>query len=496
MEQITKLIRSDYIYKLADITPEVECNIPIPDYAFTELTNSASVIITSTEALNGECVVRGKVNFKIITRTESGLNSLDYFADFESRARGNVLPTTKVLTRATVCDVAATTAGGKIAIVATLCIALYGISTQETPAIVGLDTACVLDGQTPTSALVGVYESRVSLFDEFDAGRTTSVILTGSAANITDVSIKKGTIKALGEAVAKVAYTTESGTYVHTFSVPFVEEIACERADGCAASASACVDNVRLTLSGTEDDTEIKAEIAVIVRADVWNHGTETVVADAYSTETELELCECKKRLSYPVATCKISEDVKKTFALANGLTPIDKVVGTVAEWNTTTQATPACDTINIEGVISGAALYQDKDGTLCALPYELPYSFCAPCQGVRESCVVLVDGAIMDTSAYLRGDSEIEISCRLTCSVCIYRGEQSFALISCKEGQIIGPSPYPLTVRFGVAGATEWQTAKELKIEPDRLVQMNPNLTFPLKGGEKIVQYRPIDID
>lgn len=494
MEQITKLIRSDYIFKIGETTRDVECAMPLPEGNYIPQSYTASVLITGTEPLNGECVVRGRVNFKVIISDGEALSSLDYFADFDTKVQGNVLPTMKISSRAEIADLYVRTDDDHVTGTATACVTLYGISVQEIPAIVDLDGACTKQGTATTCTLMGVFDTKTTLYDEFDAGKARNVVLVGSGATVTGVRCADGAIKVLGEARAKVLYTTDTGAYVHTFSVPFTEEIeAGGICESCTATASACVENVKLVLAGTEDDTEIRAEISVYVRSDAWKCEEIDVIEDAFCVECELDLERCAKTSSCAKATCATSAEVKRAVSLQGDAPLIDKLVGPVSEWNVTTALTPADGEITLEGVLSGAVLYTCRNGLIQSLPYELPYVLTVPCDEVQNTDQVLGSVEIMDANARARGESEIELTFELKLSTCIYAGSVTCAVTSCKDGAPRCVSNHPVTVRFGQKGDELFDTAKRLAIAPESLIEANPNLTFPLLGGEKIVEYHPI---
>ena len=495
MEQITKLIRSDYIFKIGETTGEVECSMPIENGSAKPISYSANAIVTSAEPLNGECSVKGKVNFKTILCEGTQFSALDYFADVEFVVNGNVLPTMKVSARAEVTDVNVFIEGDVAKGTASVLITLYGLSVQETSALISAEDACLLEEKVKSSTLLGVHDGRATLYDEFDAGRVRDVILTGNGASIRETSCKNGVIKVLGDARAKVLYTTADGnTYMHTFNLPFAEEIAADCVDeNCNATAYATVENVKLILSGTDDDTEIRAEITLCIRADVWKIEDVDVVKDAFCTDVELAVERCTKAYSYPKATFALNEDVKKSITLPPEMPGIEKIIGVVSEWNVTTNTAIADGKVLIEGVVSGNSLYVNRDGGISCLPFEVPYSSSHPVQRAEKTDLIIIATDVSEVGAYARGDAEIELSVKLTFCCTCYDNGTTCAVISCKEGEKKQRVAHPITVRFGEPGAKLWQTAKSLNVSPETLMESNPELVFPLKGGEKILEYHPI---
>lgn len=494
MEQVSKLIRSDYIFKIGETTHDVECTMPRAGEGGSVISYSASAIVTATEALNGECSVRGKVNFKVIVKSGDELSSLDYFADYETTVKGSVLPTMKILSRAEVsdCDVRldVESAIGS----ATVSITLFGLSLQEIPALVSAEGACLNEGKTTSCALAGVFEATTTVYDELDAGKIKDVILTGSGVCVREVSVQKGVVKVLGEARAKILYRTEDGVYTHIFSATFAEEIEATGAgDLCRATASATVSNVKLVLSGTEDDTEIRAEITLSLCADVWKTEEVDVITDAFCTDCELIVEQCAKVSSLQATTRLLTGEAKRSVTTPADLPLIDKLVGSVSEWNVTTNLALEKDSVLVEGVVSGGVLYHDREGGLNVVKYELPYSIDLDAEGVAPGDTVLLSTDVIEVSAYARGENEIELTARLGFSLSSYQSSSTCAVISCKEGESISRDTHPITIKFGEAGASLWQTAKSLCVAPDTLLETNPDLTFPLIGGEKIIEYHPI---
>lgn len=498
MEKTTKLLRSDYNYLAGQAEIAVECGISHEKEIEKILGATACVGITSSTPGSGENVVVGKVNFKILVLGADGVRTLDYFSDFTAKIKGDFTPTMKTVARAYVIDVTANLKDGSVSAQATARIDAYALALSETQALEDIECASVKRGTVWTNTFLAECSSSVDLYDDVDAGSVKNVTFMDASSIVTAVTCEENVVKVDGEAVINLTYENDKGIFTHVFNIPFSEEIEAvgSCADHCVASATADVENVKIVLGGTEENTEIRPEITLTVTATVWKKLEEEVLLDAFCTDREISLSSIEKDC-YSLSRCLSFEEKTNGQATLRGDAPlISRVITTCGGRNTLTNIGASNGEILVEGVIGATVLYLDSSEGINALQIELPYSTSLTSDCVNENDVLTAESCVVDISSIAKRENEVEISCKLKFMICVNKREKMRVITSFKEGKEKTVRRYPISVRFGEPGADLWNTARALNVSPEALVESNPELTFPLAGGEKIVEYRRLECE
>jgi hypothetical protein len=88
-------------------------------------------------------------------------------------------------------------------------------------------------------------------------------------------------------------------------------------------------------------------------------------------------------------------------------------------------------------------------------------------------------------------GEAEAEATLRLSLRTFEHR-EWSY-VSQMEEGEEYGVEESAFSVFMTSAGEELWEVSKRLRCSPEELTKSNPELTFPLKAGERIFVYRQI---
>jgi len=144
---------------------------------------------------------------------------------------------------------------------------------------------------------------------------------------------------------------------------------------------------------------------------------------------------------------------------------------------------------LSVDGALSMKVYLTGDDGTrACYL--ETPVSFSLECAlvGCDEKDILVV---VKNSYARLISLTEIEIGANLGVSVKA-RDKREISFI--EKVKVLGAKPtcdFPISVYLTTAGEELWSLSKRLRVSPEKLIETNKDLQFPLTGKERIVIYR-----
>ncbi|MBR6703503.1 MAG: DUF3794 domain-containing protein [Clostridia bacterium] len=328
--------------------------------------------------------------------------------------------------------------------------------------------------------------------DEFEADYMGDILLHSENALVTHISANAGQINLEGELVLGVlALKEDNSLCAYERVVPFKMEIPCEDAFGqIKASARVQVKSAHLTAGVDEMQGKSKIVFSYALSADCFLHSSEeiSVVCDAFSPNTEVLIKKEKRGGRYLTNTAKCVERV-------GGVASLSPVLD--GEYALCCAVQPrveiACKKSNggfeAEGVLLAEVILRGAENSHRACTLSLPFVF--PVQALGDE---------METSAVVCGlnirrkkDGTTEAEATLKVSLRGYSlGEWEY-ICEAKAGEEIPENKASVSVYTMRAGEDLWQVAKRLCRAPEELIKSNPDLSFPVKDGERLFVYRQI---
>ena len=354
--------------------------------------------VTSFEPLNGEALVSGRVNVKVLTKdAEGALNSLNYNADFSDRYKNELIePNSSLTFEADVVDANAAVENGaiKVEIVADLngtlaetaqnsCLSrAEGIYVKEDVITVGRVAATLADNFTVSG------EAEVKYGIE-------KVLLAQSDVCLAHAEARDNVLTLEGDCALVLTYiAVGGGLKSQLIKIPFREEVNAEGFSGEGEINVFCrVRNTRIHLDVLEDaeNNIFTAEINIAVRAQNIVEEDEDVICDAYSATHELELSFCRvaSTVSYGMTAA--------TFNSAGEISvPGDaEITGFCGLKAAVTSVRPLDGKLTLEGVLTGTLLA--SGGGDAAYPFAVPFVHTVENDDITENLVVRADAAVTE---------------------------------------------------------------------------------------------------
>ena len=322
--------------------------------------------------------------------------------------------------------------------------------------------------------------------DEFETRKISRVLSSSARAIVTGVQCGIGMIVVDGEAILNflMLASGENGDIIReTRIVPFRYELESDGADvekNCCAYVSAGKLSVRAEVDEERDRTSVKSQLEVNVYGCVYTPKSVVYVEDAYSPQYRLQITREKETFENFGGFFSSSERIN---GKADCEVPeYSRLVAITAERIEPTSVTND-DDLKVEGILFADALFIDGENELKCVKASLPFSFSTQVSG-------RVDG--------LRLEIE-EINCRLrngrlevdaTIKTCYYTKEiMTFdAVTEAVAGEKTSGDDCSIIMYVGKKGDEEWDLVKATSVPAEKIKEDNPDLVFPLSGGEKIV--------
>ena len=374
---------------------------------------------------------------------------------------------------------------------------LYAVCTLITELTVvknvPVEYVCALDALVKTETLVRVekekFEKTFTLDDEFQTKRIKRALSSEAFAIITAVTAEDNCAVVDGEAVLNVCLLpfSENGDIIKENRViPFRYEIEANASDGAECAAKAEIEKVSLKIFVDEESgkSSVSAAIDICVSGYAQNTSEEAFVADAFSDDKELKIS--KEIISQSAVTAFKSGSRKISDKAVCTVPEYSRFIKLIGERIESSYFEKDGDNLVIGGLIVGDALFSDDEERLVNKPFSMPFEFSERVDGDADELTIMLESA----NAKLRSG---EMECDLNL-------DYSFVTISTMETEIVTkveetgdkkPNVSAVSVYVGRRGDEEWDVVKALGVDGATITEFNEGVSFPLKGGEKIMVFR-----
>ena len=470
----------------------VECRLPGSEIGSVLAIQAKPVPVDCTPD-NGEVRYSGKLLLCIVYEDAEGkICRAERGAEFFHKAEDDgVTPAcfAKVAFRAENVQHRREGSGLYVSVIVGADIIVYG--TCQTEYLLGGENIAVKRADVALCRTVCV-SGEVEEEDEFDADYVGDILLHEQTAVVTSVVARAGSLDVDGELVLNVCVLKEDGLGSYERVLPFHVQIPCEEAFGdCKASARAIVKDVHLTAGVDEEKGKSKILFNYTLSVDCFVHTHETVLlaSDAFSPCAKLTLkkqngggmcllsqTKCVERVRGVVS---LSPAIDGEYALQVALLPKAEAVCRKTEKGFET-----------EGTVSAELLLKNADGGYKTCTLNLPFVFPVEWKG-DDICETAVDCLVCGLNVRRKKDGETEAEA--TVKVCLrgYACREWEYVAQVEEGEKYEESRSAFSIYALREGEELWTASKRLGCMPEDLQKSNPELTFPVRAGERIFVYR-----
>lgn len=488
---VSKLYSTKGVERVVEFCPQ---DVDVDNVARV-LSLSVNAKCVNISSFDGYAQVDGRANFKLVYLDKDGNpHGVDYNADFGVRVDGDYLEGDNlqgdVHVVETDCEVQ-----DNITLSAVLMVEASGVRQEELEVLVDADD-CYISHKSVFIPTLLAHKSVVVSFDDEETvgGDVSSVLSLSPSVIVKNVSVEDGVCKVQSRVLGRVTYYEGGDIKERVFDIPIEDEFSIEDLTcNDNVKVSACIKNAKIILQGVTDDNVIRLEGEVQYRLWAFALEQKEIVGDMFmlTNETEVET-------SNVAFTCFdgcgfFNERVSGTATLSDTKAPVVDVLAipNVSCYTTKTRRVDD-NTLDVEGVVNADIIYQDENG-FNSIRAEIPFTLSLDSQTVLSK-EVKVDCSVQSIGAVVKQDREFEINMLLSIEVCGYSALQFDYISSVTVGQERAQNTSGLSIFIASEGDDMLTVCKTLTAMPGDISLQNPDVTFPLHEGERIIYFRHID--
>ncbi len=375
-----------------------------------------------------------------------------------------------------------------------ICISVY--SNALVSVLSGGEELITDSKEVPLLKCLGKKEAVLPVEEEFSLPfEIEQVLYHRASATISSVGCGVGTIIVDGETLFSIIALQKNskGDIIREDKiVPFRMEIECDEAMP-SLSASAFVTEKSYKTDVAVDPDSGKSNITLYANlsfvGEAFMESSAVIVCDAFSLDEHVEL----KPSCFPYyKVCDMRSNREEIFTRhAVEELPIGASLLAVGEERAEVLSTEIIGgKIKVAGIVEARIYFRDGDGEYFSCFSEAPFESYLEAPVSEDSSLNVVVKA-EKAKGRIVSSTEVEIALEMYFNVypCV-----NSIINYVSEVNSLGKkeeNSHAISVYIPTAGEDLWNLAKRLNVTPERLVETNKELQFPLTGDERIVVYR-----
>lgn len=447
---------------------------------------SGFVAGTQVSIENGFAVYSGKVFFNIVFMGEE-LERIETGVRFEFKKAVEGTPETAFCEYG-LDDFAVKNEGGMLFVTCELTQTLTIFTERSTAFVTDADALCKKGEITVPKTCYS--SGTMDTDDKFDLPKIKKVLLSQANASVSSAKAGNNMVTVEGTAVISfvfLPFSENSDIVKETRILPFKFEFDCAGAEpDFISSAEVLINKLSVKVYTDEDSDRSTVESLLTLDFNVMSYGEEkrTCVLDATKKTCEADIvktdCIFEKLLCQKSITERVSGKADVTVP------EYSRFIKAFGERATIYEVTTHDGEITVTGVIEADCLFVGDNG-LVSEKSRLPFSAVGDFQGESVGAVSV---AIENLQGRLRS-GKLEEDATIRISFQEFITETKCLITEINEGAPKPERKASISVYMGRAGDEEWDVVKTLGEDPSVIYEFNPEITFPLKGDEKILILR-----
>ena len=351
----------------------------------------------------------------------------------------------------------------------------------------------VLDSEEKTEVKsFGVKKATFPVEEEIELPYEVAEVLSQQAqAVITDVQCGVGAIIIDGEAFATalLLQNSENGDIIKEEKIiPFRFELQCDEAMPVnVATADVSVKSIRSDISVDTESGKSTATVLVAINVvgEAFSEETLSLAADAFSETENTSLAFSQAEYSLP---CGVKSEKRQVGGRCSAGIPAGASIAAVKDETLEIVSLKTDKGIFLQGVFSVKALFKDADGKLGSITLETPVEFKED-KGEWDGAEIRVIACAGKVRPISETESEISGEIKITAAYSKLKKIKFVSGIESTGEKTV--SDAAISVYIPLEGESLFSLAKRLSVRPEKLIETNKELNFPLSGKERIVIYR-----
>lgn len=335
---------------------------------------------------------------------------------------------------------------------------------------------------------VYVFSTQSATSEEvFDFARIEKMLATNAQSVISKVVAGKNMITVEGNNIINFVFLPfkENSDIVKEIKItPFRFEFNLNGVtEDFISSANVNISNCQVKVFYDEENDKSRVECTLLLKFDFLSVGFEAKIClvDCVLPTCQVDLEKC----TYTAHTLLPKDCVEERFGgrAECDIPEYSRLIKTLGEWAEVENYYCENDKLIITGKIKSNCLFEGDNG-LVSKTASLEFNLAVLCQSQEVSNLVVT---VESLQTKLRAGS-IEQECLVQISFIECTTITQCLVTDIVKGEEIEQKNYPISIYIGRAGDQEWDVVKALMCDSQTIYKYNSELTFPLKGEERII--------
>lgn len=465
---------------------------------------NASPQIDAVEPLTKEISVSGKALIEAVfldseNKVCTSESSLPFLTKFMNE---NVNPTTKVNINAIISDINFEESSLRVSAVLDFSVDITNVTELEL-LNGGDENICLKEDEIISQNLLKDdcitfnEEQKVAITEQFD--RILSVC---ADVIIKDINCKANFFEIHGELITKVFYVV-CGETERICSVSNTESFKREiEATSLSENANVEIEiNVKKeNLKFETENLETGCNVIVTVPINLCFKAYEEIkiscATDLFSLKNNLEIISSDFERTKIVPAVYFENKIEGNISLNDSEPRIDKLLGTSKGTLKPTNQYIKNGEIVLEGIVSVNVVYlNDETQTINCVKKDLPFVISGKTD-VPSNYNVCAKLVLCDVEVISRRGRELFLDAKIKANVRFFGVEKGVVITDAIMGEPLPLKEEAIEIYFGKTGDELWDIAKELRTQPEIIIEQNPEINNPLLENCNIIIYHQKNIN
>lgn len=458
---------------------------------------TANSTILRSEVVGRQLEFNGIVDFQAIYDSV-GVSAIDYTAEFKDKFDLSNEIVGEVILNSNVVYVNSSIVSNGIKVVAIIETTIDEIYSKDINVLVNTegDDVYSTSREIEFSTYIGKSSEKFDVSGEFEVSGVDKLLMVSPRVCLDKVDVRDNYMVVNG--VVEVDSCLQGGdnasdimTHHHLFD--FSTEVAL---DGLNENSiinnqiSILYNEIKVSSTEEEGGLLVNVYIPLLYNGYVFNKNTMQVIDDLFSAKNYLSVTSENFDSFCGNTPIKFKDNISGSASILETSPFIDEILGICTNNIVLASSKIMGDKLFVEGIANATVVYFTKESsTITSVQIEMPFSVEEKVDG-KEGNVVTI--CLNNVTARSKRGKEIEVSAEL----CVYADISSVSEETIISSVVVGDEKpcddCTLYIYMVKKGQTVWDIAKEMNVSEDVVLEQNEGVELPLKGGEKLVIYRP----
>ena len=476
----------------------IELNLPTNEDVINAIYSiSAKSAIVSSEVVGNTINFVGLVDFQAMYES-NGISAIDYSAEFKDKFTYTEDINGEVVLSSNVVDVNSNIVSNGIKVVAIIEVTIDEITTKDVNILTNVEgeNICTSSKKIELSSYLGKATEKYDFTQEFEIKDAIKVLMVTPSVCLNNVVPNENYLTVNGVLNVDVCYQIGENNYdikniAKSFDFNFdVALTGIEETSYIQSIISLISNEIKVSTILEEDNSTISLYIPIIYTGYVFTKSMLDVVDDVYSKTNYLSITSENFDTIDGVQSINFKDAISGTASILDTAPFIDDILGVCTNNIVLASSRVENGILNIEGVANATVVYYTKEtNSITSVQVEMPFSVEQKIEGEISNVVTL---CLANVNARSKRGKEIEVSADLSVYSDMYRLNDVCVISNISLGDEKPQDDCALYIYIVKPNETVWDIAKDMNVSQELILEQNPEIELPLKGGEKIVIYKP----